>query len=79
MNNLRRAHIDRISAKLAEFQDEIEVLLDLEQEAFDNLPASIQESARGEEMESSIEQLEEAMDLFDDLISVLTEAKGEKE
>lgn len=92
MNKARRKSIDEIIAKfeeakaiLLDLQSDIEMVRDDEQEAFDNLPCSIQESERGEVMETAIENLEEAisqiedtcMDALDEAIENLEEAKGE--
>lgn len=77
MNNLRRAHLSRISDKLAELQDEVQVILYLEQEAYDNLPESLQSSDRGEQMEAAIDALKEAITSFEDLTGYLAEARGD--
>lgn len=77
MNNLRRKHLSRISDKLTELQEEVQVMLDLEQEAYDNLPESLQSSDRGEQMEDTISALEEAITSFQDLTGYLAEARGE--
>ena len=48
MNKARRKQLSEIQEKLAELKDMIETVLDEEQEAYDNLPESLQESERGE-------------------------------
>lgn len=62
MNKNRRKAIDEIQDKLMNLQSELECIRDEEQEAFDNLPESIQYSERGERMEEYISSLEEALD-----------------
>lgn len=42
-----------------------------EQEAFDNLPESLQCSERGEEMEANVEQLQECSDNLEEALSAL--------
>lgn len=42
-----------------------------EQEAFDNLPESLQCSERGEDMETNVEQLQECSDNLEEALSAL--------
>ena len=69
MNKQRRARIVELVAKIEEIQGEISMILDEEQEAFDNLPEGIQTSERGEKME-------EAVSLLGDVDGSLEEAKN---
>ena len=62
MNKNRRNAISDIYDKLTDIQSDLECIRDEEQEAFDNLPESIQCSERGERMEEYISSLEEALD-----------------
>lgn len=62
MNKNRRNAISDIYDKLTDIQSDLECIRDEEQEAFDNLPESIQYSERGERMEEYISSLEEALD-----------------
>lgn len=62
MNKQRRKAIGDIYDKLIDIQSDLEYIRDEEQEAFDNLPESIQYSERGEKMEEYISSLEEALD-----------------
>ena len=62
MNKNRRNAISDIYDKLTDIQSDLECIRDEEQEAFDNLPESIQYSERGEKMEEYISSLEEALD-----------------
>ena len=54
MNKNRRKAIGDIYDKLIDIQSDLECIRDEEQEAFDNLPESIQYSERGERMEEYI-------------------------
>lgn len=65
MNKDRRKAIGNIYDKLIDIQSDLECIRDEEQEAFDNLPESIQYSERGERMEEYISSLEEALDYVD--------------
>ena len=62
MNNTRRKAIAKIAERLEELKTDFELLRDEEQEAFDNLPEGIQESERGEHMESIIYNMEEVLE-----------------
>ena len=73
MNKNRRNTISDIYAKLIDIQSDLECIRDEEQEAFDNLPESIQYSERGERMEEYISSLEEALDYVDYAVEALDE------
>ena len=62
MNKQRRKAIGDIYDKLIDIQSDLECIRDEEQEAFDNLPESIQCAERGERMEEYISSLDEALD-----------------
>lgn len=64
MNKDRRKRIAEIHAKMTELRDMLEEILEEEQEAFDNMPESLQSSERGENMETVIYNLEEALETF---------------
>lgn len=68
MNKKRRQWLETIINKLEEQRDELESLQQEEQEAFDNLPASIACTERGEEMEENADDLETAKDDLDNVI-----------
>lgn len=74
MNAKRRAAIQRIIDKIEELRSDIEALRDEEQEAFDNLPESLQYSEKGERMEEAVSQLEYSDNSFQEVIDYLTEA-----
>lgn len=62
MNAKRRKEIEKLSAQIEEIKMAIDSLHDDEQEAYDNLPDSLQEAERGQKMESAIEALDYASD-----------------
>lgn len=74
MNNDRRKRIEAISANLSELRDAIETIRDEEQEAFDNMPESLQCSERGELSESAISALDNAASEIENIESYLSEA-----
>ena len=83
MNKLRRKELAKIMDKLErldalreEIREELAAIRDEEQEALDNLPESLQESERGEQMQEYIDIMENVtgeLDLFDvaDLVDQL--------
>ncbi len=72
MNKQRRERIADLLSKLVDIQSEVLALKDEEQTAFDNLPDAIQESARGADMETVIEHLD---DVESDLMDVIETLK----
>lgn len=72
MNTARRKQIAKIAKSIREVQEimdgiraDIEGIQDEEQEAFDNLPESIQESERGENSQYAIDELEDILSNLD--------------
>lgn len=61
MNNTRRKQIAAIQDKLSQLAEDLQLIFDAEQEAFQNLPESIQYGERGERMEEVIDSLEQAI------------------
>lgn len=74
MNNTRRKEIDKLTAQIEEIKEAIEALRDEEQEAFDNMPESLQDGERGERMQSAVEALEYAADDLQECLDHLSEA-----
>ena len=66
-----------IKEKLSELRDMIDMVLSEEQEAYDNLPESLQESERGEAMQAAIDAMESAMDSCEEAEESLEEAQGQ--
>lgn len=65
MNKVRRKELSRVVDLLDQARDLLETIRDEEQEAFDNLPESIQCSERGETMEDYISTMEEMLGYLD--------------
>lgn len=74
MNKSRRSRIDVIISQLEAIAEEIEVLKDEEEEAFYNLPDSLQYSEKGEAMEDAMTNLDDALAYINDAMDFLTEA-----
>lgn len=75
MNKERRKAIDDLMESVEECKNQLEMIRDAEQEAYDNLPEGIQMSERGEVMETAISNLEEAYDSLDSVLESLEAAK----
>ena len=75
MNNQRRKELDVIINMLNSAKDKLESIIDDEQCAFDNLPAGIQCSMHGEQMENAIDSMNDALDNIDEAISCIEEAQ----
>jgi hypothetical protein len=65
MNKARRAELSEILALIEEARERLEAVRDEEQEAFDNMPESLQYSARGEIMEEYVGIMDEFLDYLD--------------
>lgn len=76
MNQERRR---LIGAQISALRDAEYALIDVteaEQEAFDNLPEGLQNSAQGEAMQEALAQLEEAMESIRNACDSLSEVTG---
>lgn len=65
MNKARRKELSKIIELLQEAQERLEAVKEEEQEAFDNVPESLQHSERGETMEEYIYRMEEMLEALD--------------
>lgn len=74
MNNARRKQIAEAIIALEIIKTAIEGFRDEEEDAYDNLPESIQDSARGEEMQEAVDALEDACDSLDEALDRLNDA-----
>ena len=77
MNRERRKEIEEIRGKLGKLWDRLDAVRTEEEEAYDNLPQSIQDSERGETMLTGLQACEDALDRIDDAKDALAEALGE--
>lgn len=74
MNKLRRKQIEDINDTLAKLLEQLEVLRDEEQEAYDNMPESLQDSERGEKMSDALITMESAIDSITEATEYLNES-----
>ena len=73
MNKARRAMLQKAIEAIDEARALSEECRELEQEAFDNMPESIQCSERGEQMENYIYSMDEMIDATSDMQESLEE------
>ena len=62
MNQSRRNQLRDIQQQLQDIYERLAILCNEEQEAYDNMPESIQDSARGDAAQSAIDTLESVRD-----------------
>lgn len=77
MNAQRRKQLERIIDKLDALNAEIESIRDDEQNAYDNMPESLQDSDRGERMTTIIDYIDDATSSLGDVIDYLESAVNE--
>lgn len=73
MNKERRKRLTEIAEVFEEQSTELEYVRDEEQEAFDNLPESIQYSDRGSDMEDKISEIDDILSDISDIIDRINE------
>jgi len=68
MNKIKRSMLKEIAEKLQELEglrdeilEDLQQVIDDEQESYDNLPESIQDSERGEQMQEYLDTLNEVL------------------
>lgn len=67
MNKARRARIQDLAEQLSTIRGEFQEITDEEQEAFDNMPESLQGSEKGQQIEGNIEILGDVGDSLDEI------------
>ena len=75
MNRVRRKELNKILDEIAVLRDRVWDVMNDEQEAFDNLPESLQYSEQGVKMENTIDCLQTALNSFDEINEALTGAQ----
>lgn len=75
MNKARRSAIQKIIERLEEIRDDIDAVKSEEEEAYGNLPESLQESERGEAMSEAIDVLDSAYSSIEESLDYLDTAQ----
>lgn len=73
MNKIRRKRIQEAISKLEEAKQILEEVQVEEQDSFDNLPGSLQDSEKGEQMSDNISFLDDVVSDLDDQMGQLEE------
>ena len=73
MNRAQRKKIEELITGLEDIQSQLEILAEEEQEKFENLPDSLQESEKGQQLEAVAESLNEQADVLLDVMGGLGE------
>lgn len=74
MNRERRKVIERLVARLADVEAEIEDVVAQEADYLNNMPESFQDSQKGSDTEERISSLEQAQNSVPEVINYLEEA-----
>ena len=69
MNNSRRKRIDALIERIDDLMSDLDLIREEEQDAYDNMPESFQDSERGEAMYNAIDNLETAASYLEDIRS----------
>lgn len=75
MNRIRRKELQDILDQMAQLRDRLESVMDEEQEAYDNLPESIQDGEQGERMSNAIDCMDTALSSMEEIEEALTDAQ----
>lgn len=76
MNNTRRKHLSEIQERIQDIMRDLDEIRNEEDDAYTNLPESIQYSERGDTMAEAIDNLDEAISILEDVDSYIEDAKG---
>lgn len=75
MNNARRKQLAEIVDQMQELRARLDELQSEEQEAFDNMPESLQQGEKDQQSEAAAERIGNAGDSLDEAISAIEEAQ----
>lgn len=71
MNKTRLKEIQNVILEINKVEDNIDIILNDEQDVFDNMPENLQCSYNGERSEDAITTLEESISLIDEIKALL--------
>lgn len=74
MNKIRRKNLEDLRSRLCGLREAVESVMYEEQEAYDNLPESLQLSGTGDAMSDAIDTMRAAIDCLEEAESSLEEA-----
>lgn len=73
MNKTRRKDLCAIWNKLTDILEDIKAIKEAEEDSFENLPESLQQSEKGQNMEDNVYQLEEVISSLNNCTYILDE------
>ena len=73
MNKQRRKSLEEVVSRLEGCMSDLECIKEEEQEAYDNLPESLQYSEKGELMQGNVDDLDYVISDLDSVISSINE------
>lgn len=71
MNKQRREKIKEVRTEISSCKNKLQIILDEEQDYFDNMPENLQGSMRGSDSEDAIDTIEGCIDGLDEVIKEL--------
>ena len=71
MNAERRTRLKELHDRITQLGGELDNLRDEEQEAFDNMPESLQSGSRGEKAEEGLQSMSDSIGSLEDAASAL--------
>lgn len=74
MNKSRRKHLEKLTETIEEAKEALDVLLEEEQEYYDNMPESFQDSEKGESSYDAIDSMNSALSSLEDAVDYIREA-----
>jgi vacuolar-type H+-ATPase subunit H len=72
MNKDRRNDVKSLVNKISDTYDELRLILDDEQDYFDNIPENLLSSSRAEDSEEAINIMDDALSNLEDIIDSLS-------
>lgn len=76
MNKNRRKRLQEIKDTLLDLITDMEKIRDEEQEAYENMPESVQSGEKGEKMDAAIENMDAACSSLEEVGDYIEEAMG---
>ena len=73
MNKKRKQEIIKLRKEIANYKENLQVILDEEQYYFDNMPENLQNSIRGSNSEDAIDVMESCIEDLENVINRLME------
>ena len=76
MNQVRRNALNKVIAELQNQSNDLSLVIEEEQDAFDNMPEGLQQSDKGQQMEEHLYVLRESQEAIEEIISQIENTIG---